>query len=186
VSIAGQSYTVNQPSGCSFVVAPTTIPVGAGGGNSNVTVAAAPGCTWTASSDVNWITIQVGATGNGNGIVTLAISNNPGASRSGTVTVAGQTVTINQAAPASQCVYAIAPDSRGGSGNGGSNTIAVTAGAGCSWTAASNVSWITVTSGASGTGNGTVAFTFAANTSGAARSGTITIAGQTYTQNQAR
>ena len=45
--------------------------------------------------------------------------------------------------------------------------------------------WLTVTSGASGSGTGTVAFSAAANPRRAARTGTITIAGQTFTVNQA-
>ena len=52
------------------------------------------------------------------------------------------------------------------------------------WTAASNDPWIAVTSGASGSGNGNVNFTIGANT-GPARNGTLTIAGLTFTVNQA-
>ena len=44
----------------------------------------------------------------------------------------------------------------------GTNAVAVTAGSGCAWTAASNVGWITITEGASGTGSGTVGFAVAA------------------------
>ncbi len=44
--------------------------------------------------------------------------------------------------------------------------------------------WLTITSGASGTGNGSVGLSIAANT-GVARTGTATIAGQTFTVNQA-
>jgi len=123
--------------------------------------------------------------GNGTGNATLSVAANHGNSRNGTVTIAGSTVTVQQQAGA-QCTYAIAPDSRGGSANGGNHTIAVTAGAGCAWTAVSNVPWITITSGASGNGNGTVAYTFAPNPTNAARSGTITIGGQIYTQNQSK
>ncbi len=57
--------------------------------------------------------------------------------------------------------------------------------AACAWTASSNaLPWLTITSGASGTGNGSVGLSIAANT-GAARTGTATIAGQTFTVNQA-
>ena len=186
LTIGGQSYTVNQASGCSFAVSPTktSTPVGAGGGNVTVAVAAAAGCTWTASSGVDWITVTSGSSGNGNGAATIAAAPNAGAPRSGTVTVAGTTVTIEQAG--TSCTYSIGPTSRGGSSNGGSHMITVTAGAGCAWTATSNVPWITITSGASGTGNGTVEYTFAPNNTNVARSGTITIAGLTYTQDQSK
>lgn len=61
--------------------------------------------------------------------------------------------------------------------------MSVIAGEGCSWTAASNASWLTVTSGATGSGRGTVALSLTANT-GAARTGTVTIATQTFTVTQ--
>jgi hypothetical protein len=66
---------------------------------------------------------------------------------------------------------------------GGTGSVAVTAGAGCAWTAASNASFITVGQGATGNGNGTVQFTVAANT-GADRTGTMTIGGTTVTITQ--
>ena len=62
--------------------------------------------------------------------------------------------------------------------------MAVTASAGCPWTAASGVSWITITSGSGGTGNGTVNYSVAANATSTARIGTMTIAGLTFTVTQ--
>jgi hypothetical protein len=64
------------------------------------------------------------------------------------------------------------------------NTVAVTAGAGCSWTATSNASFINVTGGAIDSGNGTVTYDVAANAATGQRTGTITIAGQTFTVTQ--
>jgi hypothetical protein len=55
----------------------------------------------------------------------------------------------------------------------------VTAGAGCTWTAVSNDSWITITSGSSGSGNGMVQYSISAN-SGPTRNGSMTIAGMTF------
>ncbi|MEN3332223.1 MAG: hypothetical protein V7641_1588 [Blastocatellia bacterium] len=68
---------------------------------------------------------------------------------------------------------------------GGSDTVGVTINAGCTWTATSNNTWITVTGGGSGSGNGTVSYSVDQNINGASRSGTLTIAGQTFTVNQA-
>ena len=58
------------------------------------------------------------------------------------------------------------------------------AGAGCTWTAVSQVPWIVITSGASGSGDGSVVGTVEANTTGAARTGTVLIAGLTFTVTQ--
>jgi len=59
--------------------------------------------------------------------------------------------------------------------------VNVTTTTACTWTAASDATWITVTNGGSGTGNGTVHFNVAGNTGSLARTGTITVAGQTFT-----
>ena len=90
---------------------------------------------------------------------------------------------LNSDQPA--CVYTISATSASVAATGGSGSISVTAGTGCPWTAASNVSWITVTSGASGTGNGVAQYAVGANTSAAARTGTLTVAGKTFTVTQA-
>ena len=83
------------------------------------------------------------------------------------------------------CSFSIAPTSVSVTSGATSGNVAVTAGAGCAWTAASNDAWITLTSGASGTGNGTVNYSVAANATGSQRVGTVTIAGETFTVTQA-
>jgi Zn-dependent metalloprotease len=83
------------------------------------------------------------------------------------------------------CSYSISPTSAAASASGGTGSVSVTATAGCSWTAASNSSFLTVTGGSSGTGNGTVNYSVAANTGTTSRTGTLTIAGQTFTVTQA-
>lgn len=85
--------------------------------------------------------------------------------------------------PAS-CSFTINPTALSVAAAGVSTTVAVTAGAGCAWTAVSNDGFITVTGGAAGTGNGTVSYTVAANTTTSQRVGTITIAGETFTVTQ--
>ena len=179
VTVATETITVNQAAPCSFAVSPTSASSGAAGGaGTPITVATTSGCAWTASSGVNWISIASGASGTGSGTVTYSVQTNTGAARMGTLTVAGQTVTISQGAA---CTYVIAPtsqtiDSPGGTGG----PVSVTTQSGCAWTAVSNAPWITVTSGASGTGSGSVSFTVAAN-GGGQRTGTLTIAGATFT-----
>ena len=181
ITVADQTFTVNQGSGCSFSIAPTSTSVAAGGGNGTVTVTAGNGCDWTATSNASWLSVTSGANGSGNGTVRFTAASTNGGSRSGTITIAGQTFTVNQG---SGCSFSISPTSGNAAAGGGTGSVAVSAGGGCSWTAGSNASWLTVTSGGSGSGNGTVQYSAAAN-SGGARSGTLTIAGQTFTVNQA-
>jgi hypothetical protein len=185
ITIAGQTFTVNQaaaPPSCSFSIAPNNQSIGAGGGNGvSVAVSTSAGCTWNAQSNDTWITLLSGATGTGAGAVTFRVAANTSPARTGTLTIAGRTFTVNQA---SGCSYSIDPKKQSINENGGTGTpIAVSAGAGCTWTATSNDSWLTITSGATGSGNGTVRFNIAAN-SGKKRTGTLTVANQTFTVDQ--
>ncbi len=182
ITAGGQTFTVNQDAGCSATVVPDTIAEPSAGGQQNVNITIAAGCAWTASSGVPWVAIQNGASGTGNGVTQLDIQANTGPARTGTATVAGKTVTINQD---SGCTFVVAPTTLNAPVGTASGAVTVTTAAGCTWTAVSNVSWITITSGAGGTGNGTVQGTVDANQTGAARTGTLTIAGQTVTVNQA-
>ena len=84
------------------------------------------------------------------------------------------------------CTYSISPTSGSFTAAGGNGSVNVTASSGtCGWTAESSVGWITITGGANGSGNGTVTYSVAANTLSTPRSATLTIAGQTFTVNQA-
>jgi hypothetical protein len=83
------------------------------------------------------------------------------------------------------CTYSLGSSSSSVGSGSATGGVSVVAGAGCSWTAASNAAWISVTSGASGSGNGTVGYSVAANTAGTSRTGTLTIAGKTFTVSQA-
>jgi hypothetical protein len=180
LTIAGQVVTVTQSPGCSIDVSPVSHTVEATGGTRSVAVGAAPGCNWTASSNVPWITVTSGSSGDGSGTVTFTVAATTGPSRSGTLVVGGQTVTVTQG---QGCSYGISPELQNMPASGGTATVSVTASAGCAWTAASNAPWIAVTSGSSGSGNGTVGLNVAATT-GPSRSGTLTIAGRTFTVNQ--
>jgi hypothetical protein len=180
-TIAGQTYTVNQDSGCTYTVSPEVVGSPAAGSAPRVTVTTAGSCGWTASSGVPWITVTAGSPGTGSGAVDLSVAANSGPARSGGVAVAGRTVTVNQD---SGCVYSLSAPSQTVPAAGGGGSVNVTTAAGCAWTAASNAPWIIVTAGSSGSGDGTVTFTVDANATGAPRSGAITIGGQTFTVNQ--
>jgi all-beta uncharacterized protein/BACON domain-containing protein len=178
--VGGQTITVTQSPGCAFDVAPLTHTIPAAGGSASVTVSTSSTCVWSASADVPWLSITGAKSGSGSATVSFLAAANDGGARSGTLTVAGRTVTVSQPAA---CNVAISPDNQSVPASGGTGSVAVTAAAGCTWTATSNANWIQVTSGSPGSGNGTVRFTAAATTAGP-RSGTLTIGGQTFTVNQ--
>jgi hypothetical protein len=184
ITVEGQKFTVNQAaaaSSCSFSIAPTSLSASSQGGTGiSVNVTTTASCPWTAASNNEWLKIATGTSGLGAGSVVFGVDPNTGPARSGTLTIAGQTYTVNQA---SGCTYSINPTSKSFPKNGGSDTVAVTTAAGCTWSAQSNVGWIDITSGASGNGSGTVAYKVDSNGK-KDRSGTLTVAGQTFTVNQ--
>ena len=172
---------------CAYAISPSSQSTASDSTSLAVSIAAnAPSCSWNATATDSWLAVSSGATGTGNGWVTVNVSQNPGAARTGTVTIAGQTFTVAQAAaPPMLCGYTIAPTSDTVIGLGDDDAVSVTTSdAGCAWTATSNTPWITITGAASGAGNGAVAYTVAANP-GSPRTGTLTIAGQTFTVTQA-
>jgi hypothetical protein len=184
ITIAGQTFTVNQGGGCSFSISPADTDVGAGASTGTVSVTAAGGCAWTAKSNDSWVTITAGGSGTGNGTVNYSVAANTGGARSGTLTIAGRTFTVNQASGA--CTFTVNPTTIPTNALGGNQNVTVQSGAGCAWTATSNANWIDVTSppDGKGTGNATVRLTIAVNLGGA-RNGTATIAGTQVTVNQA-
>jgi hypothetical protein len=181
VAIGSESFAVTQETGCSYTVTPDNVSKSAAGGSSGLDVVTAPACTWTAASAVGWVTVTSGSSGTGNGAVVLNIGVNVGPARNTTLTVAGRSVSVAQE---SGCTYALSASSQPMGNAGGNGFVNVSAGAGCSWTAASNAAWVTITSATSGAGDGVVQFTVQANTTGAPRSGTLTIAGLAFTINQ--
>src|SRR4051812_35194678 len=170
---------------CSYDVAPVRTSVASAGDEVTFTVTSASGCAWATSGNVSWVTIVSGATGTGSGSVRVSVSPNNGAARTGTMSVAGQTITIDQQArPAPTCSYRLAPTSRAVGADPDAFAVDVTAPSACMWTASSDVAWITVVSGGSGSGTGTLRVATSGNTGGP-RSGTVRVATETLTVQQA-
>lgn len=99
VTIAGQVLTIKQASPCTWLFAPPSHSFGANGGGGNVLVIVSGACTWTASSDVGWITVTAGASGSGNGLFQFVAAPNTGPARTGSVTIAGERYQVVQAGP---------------------------------------------------------------------------------------
>jgi hypothetical protein len=189
LTVAGQAVTITQAAAsipCAFSIAPLEVTIVASGGSRSVSVTAPNGCGWSASKNAPWLTIVSGASGIGNGTVTVAAGANTATNpRSDTVMVAGQVVTVTQAAAATDCSFGVTPLQIQVAAAGGSGSVTVTAPSGCAWSASKNASWLTILSGASGTGAGTVTIAASANTATNPRSDTVMVAGQAVTVTQA-
>jgi len=124
-----------------------------------------------------WIAVIDGRSGSGNGSIRIAVAANTGASRTGSVRVATETLTVQQAGAA--CSYNIKPTYYN-AGKGPDNILVnVTTASSCTWTASTNAPWVTIDSGRTGTGSGAVRLLLQPN-SGPTRSVTLTIAGQPF------
>ena len=91
VANALQNQTV-----CNFNLSNQAISAITKGGYYSVDIGAAPNCDYSVKSNVNWIKVSGPDTGSGNGTVSFRVGFNPTISRIGTVTIAGQTVTVAQ------------------------------------------------------------------------------------------
>lgn len=87
---------VNAPEWTGASLTAAGISVGAAAGQGTLAVQACAGCTWTVSGAPDWVTIT-SASGTSSGSVVFSVTaNDTGASRSGTITIAGPTFTIEQ------------------------------------------------------------------------------------------
>jgi uncharacterized repeat protein (TIGR03803 family) len=103
-----------------------------------------------------------------------------------TVPADGAAFTANFTSMSNSCAYSLNATNVTLPAKGGSKKVSVRVKDNdCAWTAVSNDPFITITAGSSGTGNGKVDYTVPGNTNTTALSGTMTIAGQTFTVNQA-
>src|SRR5688572_32180358 len=81
------------PGACTFQLVPSTQAIDSQGGAVTLTVTTTAQCSWSARSDVDWMTITSGGTGTGPGTVSLSAASNPATSnREAAVTVASQSV----------------------------------------------------------------------------------------------
>jgi glucose/arabinose dehydrogenase len=87
---------VNTSATCTYSLSPATPAFRANGNTGSIVVTTPVNCTWTAQSNSSFINITAGTSGTGVGAVTYTVSPNPGALRTGTLTIAGQTITVTQ------------------------------------------------------------------------------------------
>jgi len=118
----------------------------------------------SASTATSWITLQPVLPSYPLAQAFSAAPNTSASPRTGSITLAGQTVNVTQDGT-NTCTYSISPGGFVFDPAGGTAQVMVTAPAGCSWDFTANApGWITFMNG-SGSGNGTVTIIAAANTS---------------------
>ncbi len=183
LTIAGQTLTVTQ-TGPTYSLGTNALGEGVNAGSDSVVLTVSPNFgVWTATANATWLHLSLAnQSGTGSASVAFSFDANPGATRIGTLTIAGQTLTVTQASPA----YSLATNALSEWATAGSDSVLLTVNPNFGvWTATANATWLHLsTPNQSGTGSTNVVFTFDANP-GAIRIGTLTIGGQTLTVTQA-
>jgi trimeric autotransporter adhesin len=184
LTIGGQTFTVMQAGVCTFAIAPEVFAADGAGATTSIAVTTATGCAWSSSSQAPWLTLRAQGPEIGNGAVQVTVAENRGAARSGTATIAGRTLTVNQAA--APCSYKLDPKDKKVSDRSDIMKIEVETADSCAWTATSNVPWIRIGFlSPGGIGDGVVWIQWFEN-DGEERVGTVTIGTATFTLTQER
>ena len=83
--------------GCVYSLSSVSQSFPSAGGAGSVSLSTGAGCAWTAVSNAAWIILTSNSSGSGNGSVAFTVASNPTSnSRTGTLTIAGTSLTINQ------------------------------------------------------------------------------------------
>lgn len=174
--------------GCIATLNParTTVPAAASSGSAELATSF-PNCPWTAASNVSWARITPPLSGIGSTTIRYTTDANPSpTSRSGTLTIGGQPLTITQSGADCSRISLGESGQFFGAG-GGIGSFEVTAPAGCNYTVTSESSFASFPpqSPSNRSGSSVVSYLVAANTQPSGRTGRLTIAGQTFTVTQA-
>jgi hypothetical protein len=108
IIIGGQVFTVNQASGCSYGLSPTSASVAAAGGSGSTTISAGASCAWNAASSASWLTVSSAGSGTGSATIAYVAAVNTGAARSANLTVGGATFLVTQGAAVTSSAAAAA------------------------------------------------------------------------------
>lgn len=85
-----------QPT-CIYSISTTTFNMSGAGASATFTVTTDGGCSWTVATSASFLTVTSPTTQTGPGSVSFTVAENPGDTRTGTLTIAGQSVIITQA-----------------------------------------------------------------------------------------
>ena len=82
---------------CTYSLSPSSASVGPGAASGTFSVTATASCTWSATSNVSWLTSS--SSGSGNGTASYSVAANTGSTpRTGTITVGGRSFNVTQGA----------------------------------------------------------------------------------------
>jgi len=189
VYVSGHVFTVTQD-GVGATLDSYSADFGSAGGTGSFTVLAGAQIGWQVRSNVDWISVGTTA-GTGEAAVSFTVAPlHSVATRTGTITAAGCTFTVNQtgrrlaisATDSSYTAFGLTADR---DYTAHVVAIVVTAAADTTWDVDVDASWLSVADAGSGHGGGTVAVAANENPSWLARTGRVRIGTETLVVRQA-
>jgi hypothetical protein len=180
IDVNGQIHTVSQ-TGYTASLSPSSTSVDLDGGSGSVDISVAAGVSWSAASNSDWISVTP-ASGISSGSVSYTVGPNPGVTtRSGSITIAGQTFTVTQTGTDIN----LSPKQVEKAYSSDIVQLQVTALFTTSWNVTSNASWISVVDDGNGFGDSQITLAVGTNPSYLERTGTVSIGSATFTIEQA-
>ena len=183
VTIGGQSVMLTQSgTTCSYNLQTSTGTAPGSGGSGAVGVVAPGACTWNATSNASWLSVSsYGGVGSSDAAFTA--QPNPDTSpRTGTLTVAGHTFTVTQAAAPCSMVLSGTGTTVASDGVAASFSVTGSSGA-CTPSAVSFASWIAVDTTYVGS-DGSVTYTVLPNPQPVTRQGSVQVGDKTFVVSQ--
>ena len=179
VYVSGYVHTITQ-AGLGATLGSYSADFETAGGTGSVTVNAPSGKTWHAKSNVNWITVSM-TSGTGTRSLNFTVARYDEVStRSGTLTIADNTFTVNQTGRRMQLTsYSATSDYFAET-----IKIRVNALASTEWSVSVNADWMTITDSGNGRGGDEVKVSLAENPSYNERNGVVTIGTEQFSVRQ--
>lgn len=186
-SIAG-AWTINlttSTTACAFTLTPSVQSFPITGGSGTFAINMPAGCSWSASTQSAFISIDSASSGTNSGTINFSVAPNFEGGRAGLIDISnGVAVRSFQVQQPSGCPFSVNQTELNFGPAGGSGNFGVTAGSLCTWQAVSNANWIQIVSPPQN-GDGTVTINVQPNAGATSRSATVTIGSRVLTVNQA-
>jgi hypothetical protein len=175
---------------CRFSAGRQRVDFGGEGGAEDVSITGPAGCTWSATIEGDWLSLEGPRSGSGSARLTVRAAANQGPGRDGAIVVAGLRIVVHQEAQGApppppappeptpqpdECAFTLTPGEASFPANGGDATVSVGTRADCGWTATSDALWLSIRSAARGTGPAEVTYRVAPNGDAQSRTAHVTI-----------
>ena len=176
ININDNVYTITQY-GYTGTISPASVTVDRAGATGTISVTVGAGIEWSATPNVDWITVSP-ISGRNVGQVTYTVATYPGVvTRSGSITIAGQTFTVTQKGvdvSLEPAILKVNPEAD-------IVQVDITALTATKWTVTPNADWVSVLDKEQGYGDYVLSLVVNANPSFAKRTTTVAVGTATLT-----